>query len=95
MGLLDINCAALDQLAADCQSLGVQIGAASIVEPVAAGWWATAVAVSAANADITLAAQVMAARMYQTAAGLVTVSRQFTATDKLSAAYLRALVTEV
>jgi hypothetical protein len=62
---------------------------------VSAGWQATVVAVNAANADVTIAAQAMAVRMHETAANLITAGRHYTATDKQAAVGLRAPVTEV
>ena len=95
MGLLKADCAGLAQLAADCRSRGGAIEAASVADDVGEGWQATAVAVDAANADVTLAAQAMAARMQDTAANLTTAGRQYALTDNQSAAQLRAVVTEV
>jgi len=95
MDLLKADVAGLAQLAADCRSRGAAIEIASVPESVGAGWQATAVAVNATNADITLAVQVMRARMQDTAANLTTAARQYMLTDNHSAAELRAIVAGV
>jgi hypothetical protein len=82
-------------LAVDCRSRGGAIEVAAVADAVGAGWQATAVAVNAANADVTLAAQAMEARMQDTAANLTTAAQQYMFTDNQSAADLRAVVTEV
>jgi hypothetical protein len=92
MGLLDTNWAGLEQLAADCESRGIQLAAAPVFAPVGVWWQGTAAAVNAADADVTLAAQAIAARMHDTAARLESAGGHYAVTERRSAADLRELV---